>query len=224
MKCKTCNASLSIQNIEKNIWIEDIEEFVFVCPVCKTETKLISCIFDEGHISKSYLEMILLDCDKKEKQTDYIPVEQRKRLFEHINSCKHCNDMLESMRLKKISNEIVFNKNLYEFFLTKSVCITNVCKVEVQNSSKKFKIDNKDYIVYEKDLFYQHENISCYLLEENLFNLGMVSFLECEKEVILDRIWVKSNERVLKEKKFLHDLKLGEIKVLVDLVNKYRTL
>ena len=101
-----CNNPLSIFDVDRSIWVGQIEEVFFICPKCNSESKFVSRLFEKDHISKSFLEMLMNDCEKKEKHLNYLPNEQRSALLTHLVSCQYCTEKLEEMKLTKILKEM----------------------------------------------------------------------------------------------------------------------
>lgn len=234
MECSQCKISLSIQDLEKNEWQDDAEVFIIKCPVCEHETKLVSSIFEEtGHISNQYLRMIIVDSkfQNKEKLTDYMPEQQRRKLFQHLSSCHVCSDKIESMRLLEISKEIEFNENAYKFFITRAKDIIkelDPSKVKSNGRIKSFVYEDQKYDITEENLFCHHKELLngvdierlCYNLERNDFSIGMVSFVKSNGKIILEKIWLKSEQRIEKEKQFLTNLRSGKIRILLELIQR----
>lgn len=228
MKCKQCDFPLSIYNVDDNFWFEDKQTFVFVCPVCSSKSELISSIFEHKHITKPYLEMLIVDSENKEKQLDYMPQYQKDLILTHLCSCTHCSSVLESMRLIKISNEIEFNRNIYNFFIMQAIDVSRkLSNEEVKINGvgiKSFKFHNQEFYISKKHLFYEckkdNAKLLCYVIEHDCTNIGMVSFIKHSDFIVLDKIWLKSEERLEKEKRFLNNIKTGNMKVLIDLVTK----
>jgi len=217
MECGRCKTSLSVQDLDKNEWNDDSEIFIFKCPICEYETNLVSPLFESEHISNQYLRMIVSDSNnyKKEKHTDYIPELQRRKIFDHLSSCSFCSDKIEGLRLTEISREIEFNENTYRFFLKKA---KNVEKQLVEDKS--FIFENIKYEIIEEDLFYKDEERYCYNLEKDEFSVGMVSVIKIDDKLFLEKIWLKSEKRLEKEKQFLLRLRSGKVRILLDLIQK----
>jgi uncharacterized protein YifE (UPF0438 family) len=235
MECKQCNTSLGIQDLDKNEWQDDAEIFVIKCPVCQTEKRLVSPLFEFDHISSQYLQMIILDSKgKKEKYTNYIPEKQRKKLFDHISSCKICAEKIEEIRLSEISKELQFNEDIYKFFITKSKNVIEELdpkknQIVLNGRIKSFVFEGTNYTLSEDNLFYRKEESwganmlverLCYTLEKDDFSIGMVSFAKSNKKVILEKIWLKSEQRIEKEKQFIANLRSGRIRILFELIQK----
>ena len=234
MECSKCGTSLSIQDVERNEWLEDSETFIIKCPVCEHEIKLVSPLFDSGHLSNQYIRMIVLDSkfETKEKYTDYVPENQRKKIFDHISSCSVCSDKIESFRLSEISKEFEFNESTYKFFVEKAKEVVKELEpkqIKINGSGiESFVFEDKHYNVSIDNLFCSHkEKINdveierlCYGLEKESFNIGMVSFVKSKGKIILEKIWLKSEERLKKEKQFLLNLKSGKIRILFELIKK----
>ena len=234
MECSKCGTSLSIQDVEKNEWLDDSEIFIIKCPVCEHELKLISSLFDSDHLSSQYIRMIVLDSkfEVKEKYTDYIPEKQRKKIFDHISSCSICSNKIESFRLTEISKEFEFNESTYKFFVEKAKDVVKELEpkqIKINGTGiEGFTFEDKFYDVSLNNLFCRHEEKIndvkierlCYGLEKDDFNIGMVSFVKSNKKVILEKIWLKSEERLKKEKQFLLNLKSGKIRILFELIKK----
>jgi len=232
MECSNCGKSLSLQDANRNEWQDEAEVFVFVCPGCSAETKIIARLFESGHISSQYLEMIVLDTEDqgKEKYLDYIPGNQKQKLIKHLASCEFCSDKLERLRLNRIANSIEFKEATYSFFLTQAKEVYKVLQIDEFKKNgiglKLFVFEGVSYQMTKDDLFYNIVNDKkrsqclCYILEKDSHNVGMVSFIMLNDKVILEKIWLKSSQRILKEKKFLDNLKNSELEFLTDIVRK----
>jgi hypothetical protein len=210
--------------------------FIIKCPSCEFESKLVSPLFEEQHVSQQYLRMIVSDSknDKKEKLTNYIPEQQRKNIFDHVSSCKKCSERIDDLRLSEISKEIKFNEKTYVFFVAKAKDIIkelDPSKNQVELNCigvKSFLFEDEHYHVCEEDLFYHHHGELngvmierfCYNLEKEEFSIGMVSFVMSNGKIILEKIWLKSQQRIEKEKQFLSNLRSGKIRILFDLIQK----
>lgn len=240
MECKQCKTSLGLQDLEQNEWYDNEEVFIIKCPVCQNETRLVSALFDESqHISSQYLRMIVCDSNsqKKEKYTDYIPQKQRQRIFQHLSSCSVCADKTESYRLSEIAKEIEFNENTYKYFVTKSKNVIKELDPEkkqiiVNGTIKSFVFENETYEISEEILFYNNQETLdntilidrlCYTLDKDGFNIGMVSFVKSNEKIILEKIWLKSEQRIEKEKQFVLSLRSGKIRILFELIQKFQT-
>lgn len=225
MDCEQCGTPLSIQDVIRNEWVDTSEIFYLKCPSCEYETKIKSFLFVSDHISKPYLAMIVVDSQvvKTEKIIDYIPKKQRQMIFDHLSSCKHCSEKIEEIRLNEISKEFQLNQDVYEFFLKQSKEVLK--EIEYQKSDNiKFVYDKVSYEVNEANLFCKNtekkvEKI-CFYLEKESLNIGIVSFVRTHNKLFLEKIWLKSQKRLEKEKQFLSDLRIGKIRVLIDLVQK----
>jgi len=234
MYCSLCNTSLSLQDVDRNIWKEQSEEFIIKCPVCQTEKILISELFEHGHINKQYFAIIVSDSDSnnKEKLTDYIPQNLKQKIFDHLSSCQICSEKIEEFRLNKIFKKINLNEETYNFFIK---CANDVIiELNRENISFKnnnicsFKFENQTYTIDQNNIFYSCEKTlegikieqKCYLLEKNSYNIGMVSFVFSNNKIILEKIWLKSEQRLEKEKTLLTNLKNGKIRILFELIDK----
>jgi hypothetical protein len=225
MDCQQCGTSLSVQDIARNEWIDNSEVFFVKCPSCEYETIIKSFLFVSGHISKPYLAMIVVDSQfvKSEKLIDYIPEKQRQTVFQHLSTCKVCSDMIEEIRLNEISKELQLTHDVYEFFLKQSKEVLK--EIEYSKTDHiKFNYDKVNYEVNEHNLFRKNtekkiEKLYFYLEKESI-NVGIVSFVRTHNKLFLERIWLKSQKRLEKEKQFLTDLRSGKIRVLLDLVQK----
>lgn len=225
MDCNQCNTSLSIQDLIKNEWIDDSEVFTIKCPICHYDNKLVSPIFESDHISIPYLKVIILDSKntKKEKYTDYIPEEQRNKIFKHLSACQECSDRIENYRLTDILKEINFSGDLYNFFLDKAWQVDKDATYKVVlngHGIKKFTFNDKVYNVSKDNIFYENENIFCYRLEDQEFNVGMASFVKEKDKFVLDKLWLKTDKRIEKEKKLLASLKSEKVRILFYLFKK----
>lgn len=235
MECSRCSTSLSIQDLDKNEWLENCEIFTLKCPVCSQESKLESNLFDEhGHLSNQYLKIIVIDSkdNKKEKYLNYIPLFQRNKILNHLSSCSICSERTEELRLSEISYELDFNEKIYKFFIEKSKDVykeLDPTKIQLDDSSiKSFTFEDETYEIKEEDLFYHNNqklnNVDierlCYNLEKDEFSVGMVSFVKSNGKIILEKIWLKSEQRIEKEKEFLQNIRSGKIRILFDLIQK----
>ena len=158
MECKKCNNPLSIFDVDRSIWMGQIEEVFFTCPKCHIESKFFLKLFEKTHISKPYLEMLMKDSEKKEKYLDYLPEEQRNSLLTHLVSCQYCTEKLEEMKLTKILKEMGTNKFIYNFFAAQATEISKVLtdkEIETSNIGiKSFKFNRRSYAFSNKHLFY----------------------------------------------------------------------
>lgn len=228
MECKKCNNPLSIFDVDRSIWVGQIEEVFFICPKCNSESKFVSRLFEKDHISKSFLEMLMNDCEKKEKHLNYLPNEQRSALLTHLVSCQYCTEKLEEMKLTKILKEMKTNKFIYNFFTTQATEISKVLtdkEIETNNIGiKSFKFNRRAYAFSNKHLFYdckkENKRLLCYTLEYNSSSVGMVSFLKSKKQVVLHKIWMKSKQRLEKEKVFLNNLRTGDMKTIASFIKR----
>lgn len=228
MNCKNCKTQLSLYNIDRNVWLGKTEEFIFICPKCNVESKFITYIFKGVHLSLSCLEMLVVDSDNQEKQLNYMPKEKRNMILEHLTSCPYCSNKLEEIRLLKISNELCFNREVFDFFMSQASNISILLKDdEVKTNDigiKSFKFNNNEFFLSKKHLFYdlkkENEHFLCYTLERNNCSIGMASFLKKGNQINLDKIWIKSELRLLKEKILLRNISTGEMSALINLVRK----
>ncbi|MDD5650197.1 MAG: hypothetical protein PHF86_07275 [Candidatus Nanoarchaeia archaeon] len=230
MLCENCSNFLSILDLNSVEWDNEVEEFIFICPFCQKESKLVSFLFEQGHINIHYLELIALDTEElnQEKYLDYIPDLQKDFLISHLSSCSLCSYKLETMRLNKIYQKFEFNENSYTFFMSKAKSVSKTLdqfdiKI-VNNTIESFLYNNTKYYLFQKNLIY-YKNIdnsfySCYFIELNKYIIGMVSFIKSKKIILLDKIWLKPKEIILKEKKIINNLKCSDIKILFGLTNK----
>jgi hypothetical protein len=235
MECYNCGTSLSIQDVERNEWLDDCEIFIIKCSTCSNQTKLESFLFDvDNHLSSQYIKMIFLDSkfETKEKYTNYIPEKQRKMIFDHVSSCSVCSNKIENLRLSELTKEFKFNESAYKFFIERSKDVIKELKqkqIKVNSSEiEGFIFEDKFYDVCSDNLFCRHEeeinNVKIerlgYSLEKENFNIGMVSFIKSNGKIILEKIWLKSEERLKKEKQFLLNLKSCKISILFELIKK----
>jgi hypothetical protein len=234
MECDKCGTTLSINDVEKNEWNEDSEQFIIICPICETEKKLVSPLFESGHIARQYLSMIVLDSDSqnKEKTIDYMPKKQQDMIFEHLAKCDICSERIEETRLIKISKDIQINDSTYKFFISQADdVIEELSKDKVKMNCvgiKSFVYKNQEYQIDSKNLFCEYEEFlgdikikrRCYILENEECSIGMVSFVETNEKLILEKIWLKTQKHLEKERQFLDNLRSGKVRVLFDLVKK----
>ena len=235
MKCNNCKTLLSIQDIENSEWKEDSEEFILKCPICNTEKIIVSRLFESNHISNQYLQLIVMDTEKqkKEKYLNYVPENQRQLLISHLKNCETCSSTLESLRLNKAYKDFETSENTYKFFISKAKDVIKELKKEEYKSNKKtkdivFVFDDEKYLLTCENIFYEKDdNIGCikikrkcYVLEKEEHDIGMVSFVITSEKIILEKIWLKSEFRIAKEKQFLSNIKTGKIRLLLNLIQK----
>jgi len=239
MECIGCGESLSLQNIDKNFWREDTEVFVLNCPICDVKTEITSELFEDGHISKQYLAMVVSDTQyskttSNEKLLDYLPELQKQKILEHVSMCQICADQLEEIRLKEFSKEIIFNEKTYKFFISRAKNIIrqlDLQKKQVvlsESGIKSFVFDETEYELQEENLFCKRSemveqiplNRYCYNISKESIFVGMVSFVISNNKIILEKIWLKSDEHIEKEKEFLKNLKNGKVKILFNILDK----
>jgi hypothetical protein len=232
MECSRCNTSLSIHDLESNEWLNDCEFFSIKCPVCEFITKVDSPLFENEHICSQYLRMIALDSsnNKKEKYTDYVPKKQRELIFEHVSTCEICSSKIESIRLDGISKEIEFNESTYKFFAAnaKDVMIElDKTQVYIEESTiKSFVFDGKTYNLSEDNVFYYNcetlrgveKKRFCYNIDSNGVSIGMVAFVFIDNKIVLEKIWLKQEHRVEKQRQFISNLRSGKTRILFDLI------
>ncbi|MDD5650106.1 MAG: hypothetical protein PHF86_06785 [Candidatus Nanoarchaeia archaeon] len=227
MRCNTCKTLLSINDVDRNTWNNIKEEFVVICPRCKTEQKIVSYLFEFGHITNPFLEMLVEDSDNesKEKNLSYVPEEQRTMLLEHLRDCKICSDRMEQIRLINLSHSLLFNKDTYDFFVSRAKDVYSDVEYKMNCVGlKSFVFEGTTYTLSRKDLFYEsmtgETKLWCYFLEKDTHSVGMASFLKYSKGIILERIWLKSEKRIIKERQFLEELKIGNVRNLLSTVSK----
>jgi hypothetical protein len=80
---------------------------------------------------------------------------------------------------------------------------------------KSFVFEGTTYNLSKKDLFYEKQEndcqLWCYFLEKEMFSIGMVSLKKIDQQMILEKIWLKSRERITKEKLFFEKLELCSV-------------
>jgi uncharacterized protein YpmS len=108
--CCNCFGQLGIYDLKSNSWKIDIEEFIFICPICKTENTIRSLLFKDNHIALHYLTLY------KENPLN-IQDEQRKILEEHLSKCSSCSASLNELLLSEIEDKFHFNEQSYTFFI-----------------------------------------------------------------------------------------------------------
>lgn len=219
MRCKNCKTLLSFYDVDRNAWKDDIEEFIIVCPHCKTETKLVSYLFEYGHITNPFLEMLVEDSDNdtREKNLNYIPQKQRVMLLEHLKYCDVCSDKMEQIRLLNLSHSLLFNKDTYDFFMSRAKDINQEIKCEFNCVGlKSFVFEGVFFSLSKKDLFFAQNQLWCYFLEQGSCSIGMASFRKFSNKVILEKIWLKSNQRIIKERQFIQELSFGTVRDLLE--------
>ena len=231
--CCNCFGQLGIYDLKSNSWNVDVEEFVFICPVCKTENTIRSLLFKETHIAIHYLTLY------KENPSN-IQEEQRKILENHVAKCDECSKTLNELILTEIEDKFKFNEQSFEFFnkhakLVAKQLADDKIVTEIKNnimSVKFFEYDEKKYQLTENDEFSRKEDflegnkslpierIAYYLFEEHWL-LGIVSFLVYKDKVILEKIWFKPSNIQALEKKFIEDLKKRKIDLKLDTLKDF---
>jgi hypothetical protein len=234
MECDRCSTSLSIQDVISNQWIDESEIFTIKCPQCSSESQIISPTFEAGHISIQYLAMIVTDSKeaKSEKYVNYLPIDVRNKIFEHLSKCKKCSDRVESLRLTEISNELKFSEKLYDYFVSKADDIIQELdpkknQIKTNGSGVHWFVHN-DNMYKVAQVFFRNSGLiegiefqrTCYNLESDNLTIGMVSFIESNNKIILEKIWFKSEERLELEKQFVSQLQNGKIKLVFDLLHR----
>jgi hypothetical protein len=236
MKCKNCDTLLSLQDLEKNEWHDDSEVFYIKCSVCNYITTLNSNLFEQGHVSQQYLGLIIYDSgsQKEEKFINYIPEIQRKKLFEHLENCDECKKKIESIRLDEVLKQIRFNEKTYNFFVAKAKNVIKQLdhdKVKLKDGKiTSFIFENEQFTLNQEDLFYQKKDVLndieinrlYYDIKKNNFHIGIVSFAISNDRIILEKIWLKSENLIEKEKEFLKNLRSGKFRILFDLITKLK--
>ena len=77
MNCSECNHPLYLQDVSSCNWIDDVQEFVFVCSSCKKENIVKVKLFDSNrHIRRSYLAIMKDD-------STYLNNEQLEKVSKH---------------------------------------------------------------------------------------------------------------------------------------------
>jgi hypothetical protein len=231
--CCNCFGQLGIYDLKHNSWNTDVEEFVFICPVCKTENTIRSSLFKNNHIALHYLTLY------KENQIN-IPIEQKKILEEHVRNCPECTKALNELLLTEIEDKFRFNEQSFEFFSKHAKLIAKqlddgriVAEIKDGHASVKFfEFEDKKYQLTESDEFYRKddflegnqslpiERIAYYLFEAHWL-LGMVSFLAYKDKLVLEKIWFKPPNIINLEKKFIDDLKKRRIDLKLDTLKDF---
>jgi hypothetical protein len=112
-----------------------------------------------------------------------------------------------------------FDKKTLEFFMNNSKEIFKELETVTFHKNGKgividdFELENKHYIIKDEDLFFRDQVRICYYLRIDCCLAGLVSFLNSENRVILERIWFRAEESIKKEQKFFQDLKNKKIKL-----------
>ena len=227
--CDHCYYPLHLQDLNRNQWIGNTEEFIFQCSFCGKETIIKSNLFIDNHISENYLNVIRDD-------PDYFSKDYQDKIYSHLKECLECKDKFEEGFLESIENKIKFSRKSLEHFKKYSQQVLrelNDDEVEyVENNDavhiKKFYYD-KDYVLEEDDEFYRDkkklktiEDVEeiCYFIKEEQYVIGHVSFLVKNKTIVLDRIWFLSNDIIEKRNKFFKDLEQGKIKIKLNTLEK----
>lgn len=221
MRCRKCKTLLSFYDVDSNAWKNDVEEFVSICPRCKTETKFVSYLFELGHITIPFLEMLVEDSDTevREKYANYMPKEQREMLLKHLQQCEICSSKMEQIRLSNLSHSLLFDRETYEFFMSRAKSINQEVECKINGVGlKSFSFQGNTFLLSKKDLFFELEQnntkLWCYFLERDSCSVGMASLKKSLNKVVLEKIWLKSSERIMKEKQFIRELSIGNVRDL----------
>jgi len=235
MICSNCKKDLSIQDVKQNKWEQDIEIFVIICPFCNFENTIKISLFENEHLNQYYINLLSQDSSysKKtnEKFLDYVQIDKKEKILNHLSKCAVCFDKLEEMRLFEVYNKSLQNEQLYKFFLKKAENII------IELKKKDFKIKNKriEHFFYKNQKFYpnemfyeiqEHENglnlcKTYYKITTKNFTIGIVSFVLTNNKIILEKIWFKNKQIIKKEQKFVKDIKKGKTRILFDTIIKF---
>lgn len=219
--CIECGHPLHLQDLKNSQWIDDDQEFNFVCSACGRENLVKFGLFNKnGHIEKSYLSII-----KDDK--DYLTGERLSRFYNHINNCELCKNELNEEYILEVEEKIKFNERSLLYFTRNSQDIfKKLTKLDYERNNDhikwfsyfcKFKIDEDDeFYRYEKKDYLQ----ICYYLRQNSCLSGMVCFSIVKEDVILEKIWLRSEENLKKEQELFRLLKEGKIKIKLDTIKK----
>jgi hypothetical protein len=235
MKCKKCNSDLNINDVKKSKWKNEIETFTICCSNCNEKNNISIDLFKNKHINEHYLNLLLQDSsyNKKifEKYLDYIPSKNKKNLLKHLDECICCQETLESKRLQAFSKNNEQNQELFKLFNKFSLNIIQEItnkqyKLSKNKNIETFKHENKNYktsdIIYEnveKNNGIKLTKICYNIIEKNII-CGMAMFIITNDKVILDKIWLKNEATLKKEKLFLKNIKNGKEKLKIKDIEK----
>lgn len=217
--CYNCHNPLGLYDLRENVWHDDYEEFIFVCPNCEKQNKIISNLFKDGHINLNYLALF-------KDNPQHFPEKQKSVIEDHIHSCEECSARINELILSEIEEKIRFNEESLKYFeshgQTAAYSLTGdqvqTEEIEGLKIVKCFKWNGDCHDLNQVDEFYRQtgplfgnpnviaERVVYYMFEDHWL-LGMVSFIFYESKVILERIWFKPDKVVKLEKKFIQDLK-----------------
>ena len=212
-KCVKCKKTLYLSDVESNTWYDDHEEFVLTCSYCSEKNYIQVKLFDEhGHITKYNLEML-----KKEK--NYLPEKQMQMLTNHLHECNVCSEALNCCILNEIETKLRFNEKTLNFFMSNSKeILKEISNVKFHTNGIGVKVDlfefeNKQYSISDEDIFYRDNERICYYLRLDFCLAGLASFLNSVNKIVLERIWLRTEQSIKKEQRFFQDLKDKKIKL-----------
>jgi len=217
MNCSECNHPLYLQDVSSCNWVDDVQEFVFVCSSCKKENVVKVKLFDlNGHIRRSYLAIMKDD-------STYLNNEQLEKVSKHLEECEYCKSRVNDEYVEEVEEKIRFNEKSMDFFESNGKEINEKIKIETIDRSKFFMFDNEKYIINEQDEFFRNNGCGinvCYYMRQGFCLVGMACIRILNDEVFLHKIWLRSKVQVEKEKVFFEKLKSGEIKLKLDTLGK----
>lgn len=227
LNCKSCESPLYWQDLETINWVNDHQDYVFICSECDTENIIQTRLFRDGHITKIYFDVL-----KDEKDRNCFPSEQLQKISEHLEHCNQCSEKLNEAILNEIEEKVKFNEKSYRYFIRKS---NNIFK-DLENTIttedghiEKFSYGGKDYTVNKDDEFFRETTNTvrkiCYYLKIENCTIGMVSFIFSGEKIILEKIWFRPTEIINKQRKLFQDIKEGKVKIRLDTLYKiFKTL
>jgi len=133
-------------------------------------------------------------------------------ILEHMNNCQLCKETSDNCILNEIETRMKFNEKSLTFFMNNSQEVfKEIFDATFHKNGnglciESFELNDKKYVVKEEDQFFKDNVRVCYYLRIDHCLAGLASFLNSDK-VILERIWLRSEESIRKEQRFLQDLK-----------------
>ena len=223
--CFNCGYPLHLQDLKNSQWIDNVQEFNFICSSCNSNNYVKFSLFDKnGHVNRSYIAIL-----KDDKE--YISGERLTNLFNHINSCDECKKRLNEEYIADVEEKIRFNERSLLYFIRHADDVyKELINYKFENDHVKyFKFEDKSFVIKEDDEFYRDDDrcqICYYLRNEEQCLLGMVCFSIFNKEkVVLDKIWFRSEDNLKKEQHFFNLLKEEKIKLRLETIEKiFKTL
>jgi hypothetical protein len=228
-KCYNCYTPLGIYDLKNSKWHDDVEEFIFICPSCGKENKIMSNLLSEGHIAMNYLSLF-------KENKDYLPEQQQSIIFGHLTSCNICKNILNDLLLNEVEEKATFNAESIRYFNNHGFDVmqnvTSEVKVEGRRNIREFCLNGKVHNLTDecevcREPFFldekktQAERIIYFLMDEFLL-LGMVSFVFCNDEIVLEKVWIKPEEMVKDERQLIDDFKNHRLNVSLSVLKAKR--